>query len=519
MSRKRTLVSSMKQLSSVSSTRSLWAPSSCFLTGSMTTRNHVFSHHQHQQHPVSQQQRDYSLLQQNHCRVRLYQERQRNVTGLKDRNSKSYSFSTASATEEEILDGSYSGSGYADIITEYGEYPNNVTLPYTSNLALVKPETQERWPVYRVMESSGLIRPTAVDPNLDEEMVVKMYKTMLRLQTLDLIFYNAQRQGRISFYMTNSGEEAIHIGSSAAIDKDDTIFAQYREAGVLMWRGFTLSQFADQCFSNEGDLGKGRQMPVHYGTNELNFQTISSPLATQLPQAAGAAYAMKMEALQNPDKKKKAVICYVGEGAASEGDAHAAMNMSATLEVPVVFFVRNNGYAISTGVVDQYRGDGIISRAPGYGMAAIRCDGNDIWAVYNATKAAREMAVRESRPVMVEAMTYRIGHHSTSDDSTRYRGVDEIKSWQTETHDPVIRLRKYMERKGWWSKDEEVNYRDEQRFKVLQALETAERKNKPSLSELFTDVYAEKPHHLQKQEKELLEHIEKYPDYYKSGGH
>ena len=174
MSRKRTLVvSSMKQLSSVSSTRShssLWAaPSSYFLTGfMMTTKNHVFSHHHHQhqqhhqrQHPVSQQQRDYSLLQQNHCRIRLYQERQRrqgqgNVTGLKDRNSKSYSFSTASATEEEILE-----SGYADIITEYGEYPNNVTLPYTSNLNLDKPETHERWPVYRVMESSGLIRPTA----------------------------------------------------------------------------------------------------------------------------------------------------------------------------------------------------------------------------------------------------------------------------------------------------------------------------------------------------------------------
>lgn len=126
------------------------------------------------------------------------------------------------------------------------------------------------------------------------------------------------------------------------------MLAQYREAGVLMWRGFSLSQFADQCFSNAGDLGKGRQMPVHYGTAALHFQTISSPLATQIPQAVGAAYGLKLEdrAKGTPPEGRRCAVCYFGEGAASEGDFHAALNFAATLEAPVLFFCRNNGFAI-----------------------------------------------------------------------------------------------------------------------------------------------------------------------------
>jgi 2-oxoisovalerate dehydrogenase E1 component alpha subunit len=219
------------------------------------------------------------------------------------------------------------------------------------------------------------------------------------------------------------------------------VFAQYREMGVLMYRGFTLQQLADQCFSNESDNGKGRQMPVHYGSKELNYQTVSSPLTTQLPQAVGAAYAMKLS------KKPTISMCYFGEGAASEGDFHAALNFSATLEAPIVFFCRNNGYAISTPVKDQFRGDGIVSRAAGYGMHAIRVDGNDLFAVHQAVSAARELALKKNCPVLIEAMTYRGGHHSTSDDSTRYRDASEIKYWQ-DHFDPLVRFRAYIESKG-----------------------------------------------------------------------
>lgn len=201
------------------------------------------------------------------------------------------------------------------------------------------------------MNREGIIEDPSQDPNLGKEIVEKMFRNMISLNTMDKILYESQRQGRISFYMTNFGEEASHIGSAAALENKDLIYAQYREAGVLVWRGFSIEQFIDQCYGNSGDIGKGKQMPAHYGSKDLNFVTISSPLglldtsknilfltiglfsATQMPQAVGAAYAFKRQ--PNNDR---CVVCFFGEGAASEGDAHAAFNFAATLECPVILF-------------------------------------------------------------------------------------------------------------------------------------------------------------------------------------
>jgi 2-oxoisovalerate dehydrogenase E1 component alpha subunit len=288
-----------------------------------------------------------------------------------------------------------------------------------------------------------------------------------------------------------------------------------------LWRGFSVQEAADQCFSNAADKGKGRQMPVHYGSRQLHYQTISSPLATQLPQAVGAAYAYKRRqgAFVNADQAQQNLpICFFGEGAASEGDFHAALNFAATLETPIVFFCRNNGYAISTPTSDQYRGDGIAARAAGYGMLVLRVDGNDLLAVRKAVAEARKAALEKSRPVLIEAMTYRQGHHSTSDDSTRYRSVTEIKRWQ-ELYDPIARFRKYMEANGWWSEDQERVLRDRERMAVLQAMETAEKREKPPLHEMFEDVYHSKPEHIIRQEQELHAHVEKYPDHYLNSSH
>jgi 2-oxoisovalerate dehydrogenase E1 component alpha subunit len=276
---------------------------------------------------------------------------------------------------------------------------------------------------FRVMDERAEFRKPDYVVKHDDDTLKRMYRTMVQLNEMDKILYDAQRQGRISFYMTSYGEEATHIGSASALEADDVIFGQYREAGVLMWRGFTLDEFAHQCFSSGHDVGKGRQMPVHYGSRRLNFQTISSPLGTQLPQAAGAAYALKRAG------RKNIVMCYFGEGAASEGDFHVALNMAGTLSCPVVFFCRNNGYAISTPVREQYKGDGIAARGIAYGLPTIRVDGNDLLAVHDATALARERALKDNTPVVIEAMTYRGGHHSTSDDSTRYRGAEEIQYW------------------------------------------------------------------------------------------
>ncbi|KAL0138178.1 thiamine diphosphate-binding protein [Mucor lusitanicus] len=359
---------------------------------------------------------------------------------------------------------------------------------------------------YRVMDHTGTVLNADHDPNLPKEEVLKCYKDMLLLHTMDGILYDAQRQGRISFYMTHYGEEAM-IGSAAALSPEDIVFGQYREAFMLVYRGFTLDEFVNQCFSNELDYGKGRQMPIHYGSKKLNFQTISSPLGTQIPQASGAAYALKMSGAN------ACSLCFFGEGAASEGDFHAGLNMAATLKSPVIFFCRNNGFAISTPSTEQYKGDGIASRGIGYGIDTIRVDGNDIWAIYNATKAAREMAIKEQKPVLIEAMTYRIGHHSTSDDSTKYRDRKEVEE-RAQFDNPVTRLRRYLENKNWWSQEEEDAYRKKVRKDIMTSFTAAEKRKKPAVKHLFTDVYDELPPNLVKQQQELNELIKKYPEYY-----
>ncbi|KAK5580355.1 hypothetical protein RB653_000371 [Dictyostelium firmibasis] len=377
---------------------------------------------------------------------------------------------------------------------------------YTNNLEVQ--ELKHYIPCYTIMNQEGVVSKPEQDPNFTKEEVIKMYTTMLTLNVMDSILYDVQRQGRISFYMTSFGEEAIHIGSAAALEMSDTIFAQYRETGVFMWRGFTINDIINQCCTNEHDLGKGRQMPMHFGSRKINLQTISSPLTTQLPQAVGSSYAQKLAGENN------CTIVYFGEGAASEGDFHAAMNFAAALSTPTIFFCRNNKWAISTPSKEQYKGDGIAGRGPnGYGMKTIRVDGNDIWAVYNVTKLARKIAVEEQRPVLIEAMTYRVGHHSTSDDSSRYRTVEEINAWK-EGKNPISRLRNYMNHKGWWSDAQEKETIASARTSVRESLVNAEKQYKPSINEIFTDVYDKPTPALIEQQKELIEHLKLYPDEY-----
>ncbi|KAI9190320.1 hypothetical protein H9P43_001754 [Blastocladiella emersonii ATCC 22665] len=399
----------------------------------------------------------------------------------------------------------------APAATEDGpRFPGALNSKYTNALAFIHQDGV--LPTYRVLSKDGAVLDPAQDPNVSKDWALKVYRDMLTLNAMDLILYEAQRQGRVSFYMTNYGEEATHMGSAAALSPADVVFGQYREAGVLLYRGFTIDEFMNQCYSNAKDYGKGRQMPVHYGSSKLNFQTISSPLGTQLPQAVGAAYAMKR------DKKDTIAICYFGEGAASEGDFHAALNMATTLKSPVVFFCRNNGFAISTPSSDQYSGDGIAARGVGYGMATLRVDGNDVFAVYNATKAARDYALRENMPVLIEAMTYRIGHHSTSDDSSAYRSKNEVEDWKTRDN-PVVRFRKYMESRGWWTQADEDSFKKSVRKQILESFAKAETVEKPPLSELFTDVFDEPTPILRKQEAELHELIKLHPDHYSTKGY
>jgi len=371
------------------------------------------------------------------------------------------------------------------------------------------PGDYEPMKTYRVTDRHGKVLEDADEPNFTEEQLVGMYKHMVTLNIMDGVLYDVQRQGRISFYMTSYGEEATHIGSAAALKPIDTVYGQYREPGVLLWRGFGLDNAMNQCYSNHLDLGKGRQMPVHYGSKELNFQTISSPLATQIPQAAGFAYARRYLAKQEDE----VTVCYFGEGAASEGDFHAALNFASTLNAPVLFFCRNNGFAISTPAKEQFRGDGIASRARGYGMDAIRFDGNDIFAVFNATKRAREISVTEGRPVLLEAMTYRVGHHSTSDDSSRYREVEEVQYWQ-KYDNPILRVNRYMQERGWWSDEQDAELVKLKRKEVIAAMRKAESQKKPPIKDMFEDVYDVVPPHLLEQQQEINAHVQARAKHY-----
>ncbi|GFY96540.1 thiamin diphosphate-binding fold (THDP-binding) superfamily protein [Actinidia rufa] len=369
------------------------------------------------------------------------------------------------------------------------------SVTFTSDLEFISEYPEKKVHCYRVLDDNGYPITSTRLPQVSNEITMKMYRDMVTLQIMDAIFYEAQRQGRICFYATTTGEEAVNIAPAAALTPHDVILPQYREPGVLLWRGFTLQEFANQLFANKEDYGKGRQMHVHYGSNKLNCFTMSAPIATQLPQAVGAAYSLKME------KKDACAVTFLwGWRQHSYGNPNS-FSYAATMGGPSVPHYRSS--------------DGIAVKGQAYGIRSTQVDGNDPLAVYTAVRAAREMAIVEQRPILIEALTYRVGHHSTSDDSTKYRPADEIEFWRNERN-PVARFRKWIERNGWWSEKEDSQFRIEVRQQVMQAIQAAERIEKPPLSEMFTDVYDQTPSNLQEQEEMIREAIKRHPKDYPS---
>jgi len=394
-------------------------------------------------------------------------------------------------------------------------FPGAVNSQFTTKLNFNRATEDDAMPTYRVLDQDGVVvDKQAKSPDISDEEAIRLYKDMVTVSVMDVIMFDAQRQGRVSFYMVSAGEEGIAVGSASALSPDDPIFAQYRETGIFQHRGFTMDDFMAQLFATVNDPGKGRNMPVHYGSTKYRIHTISSPLATQIPQASGAAYAVRTQDRLNPTDKPRVVACYFGEGAASEGDFHAGLNIAATRSCPIIFICRNNGYAISTPTLEQYRGDGIASRGVGYGIDTIRVDGNDILAVREATKRAREIALSDGgKPVLIEAMSYRVSHHSTSDDSFAYRAKVEVEDWKRRDN-PITRLRKWMEGKGIWDEAKEKELRSDARKSVLDAYRKAEKEKRPPLSSMMEDVYEELTDEQREQSAKLAEIIEKYPNEY-----
>ncbi len=344
------------------------------------------------------------------------------------------------------------------------------------------------------LDVEGKLAP-ACRHDIPDADLVKGYQTMVITRLVDDRMVTLQRQGIISFAMSALGEEACAVASAAALEGQDWMYPQYRESGIMFWRGFTIQQYVHHMFGNAQDLSLGRQMPNHFGARAINVVTVSSPIGTKIPHAAGCAYAMKLQG------EKSVAICYFGEGATSEGDFHAGLNFAAVRKAPAIFFCRNNGYAISTPCSRQFASDGIAPKGIGYGMPAYRVDGNDFFAVHAAVSRARGHCLEGKGPVLIEAMTYRRGAHSTSDDPSVYRKDAEVQAWEKKC--PVLRLSRYLTAKGLWDAQKEQALIDKTNQEITQAIELAKASPQAPLQGIVENVYFDVPQSLKDEFAEL----------------
>ncbi len=281
------------------------------------------------------------------------------------------------------------------------------------------------------------------NPRLDPETLRQMLRHMITVRIFDDRMYRAQRQGKTSFYMKCTGEEAIAIPATFALDREDIHFPTYRQQGILVARGYPLVKMMNQIYSNPGDHMKGRQLPIMYSDKAHGFFSISGNLGTQFPQAVGWAMASAIKG------DSRIAMGWIGDGATAEGDFHSAMTFAAVYQAPVILAIVNNQWAISSfsGIAGAERAT-FAQRAVGYGMASLRVDGNDALAVYAATKWAAERARSNAGPVLIEFFTYRAEGHSTSDDPSGYRPKTEAQAWPL--GDPIERLKAHLIALGEW---------------------------------------------------------------------
>ncbi|MBA3238723.1 MAG: thiamine pyrophosphate-dependent dehydrogenase E1 component subunit alpha [Parachlamydiaceae bacterium] len=334
---------------------------------------------------------------------------------------------------------------------------------------------------------------SACKHEISPETLLLGYRKMAFTRHIDERMITLQRQGVISFAMSSLGEEACAIASAAALKLQDWMYPQYREAGIFFWRGGTAKQFIHQMFCDALDPFHGRQMPNHFGARELNIVQVSSPIGTKIPHAAGCGYAMKLL------KEEAVAICYIGEGATSEGDFHVGVNFAAVRKAPVIFFCRNNGYAISTPCREQFASDGIAPKGIGYGIETYKVDGNDFFALHEVVSQARAGCLQGKGPYLIEAMTYRMGAHSTSDDPSLYRSDEEVKGWQVK--DPLLRLKLYLEKQGLWDSDKEKQMWKEISLEVDEAIAEAKATPPPSFHSMIDEVYFAVPASLERDYK------------------
>jgi 2-oxoisovalerate dehydrogenase E1 component alpha subunit len=365
---------------------------------------------------------------------------------------------------------------------------------------------EETWPL-----CTGLVRvldddAKAVgpwDPRLDAGTLRRMLRDMVVVRIFDDRMYRAQRQGKTSFYMKSTGEEAVAVAAAYALDRDDMTFPTYRQQGLLVARGYPLIEMMCQIYSNRGDKLKGRQLPIMYSDRAKGFFSISGNLATQYPQAVGWAMASAIRG------DSRIAAGWIGDGATAEGDFHNAVTFAGVYRAPVILNVVNNQWAISSfagiagGELTTF-----AARAIGYGIAGLRVDGNDALAVHAATRWAADRARANLGPTLIELFTYRVEGHSTSDDPTAYRPKEAGAAWPL--GDPIARLKAHLIGLGEWDEDRHKALEEEIAAEVRQAQKEAESKGTlgnghyDEVATLFEDVFADLPWHLAEQRDAAL---------------
>jgi 2-oxoisovalerate dehydrogenase E1 component alpha subunit len=345
------------------------------------------------------------------------------------------------------------------------------------------------------------------DPKLDPDTLRRLLRDMLLVRVFDDRMYRAQRQGKTSFYMKSTGEEAVAVAGTHALDRDDMTFPTYRQQGILIARDYPLVTMMCQVYSNKGDPLKGRQLPIMYASKAHGFFTISGNLATQYPQAVGWAMGSAIAG------DSRIASAYIGDGSTAEGDFHAACTFAGVYRAPVILNVVNNQWAISTfsGIAGAELTT-FAARAVGYGIAGLRVDGNDALAVYAATRWAADRARANLGPTLIEHFTYRVEGHSTSDDPSVYRPQNAGAKWPL--GDPIERLKRHLVALGEWDDARHEALAAELDAEVRAAQKEAERQGTlqsdpfQDIPSMFEEVFAELPWHLREQQAQAVAEAE-----------
>lgn len=345
---------------------------------------------------------------------------------------------------------------------------------------------KEQFPTFQILNEEGKVVNEDAMPDLSDEELKELMYRMVYTRILDQRSIALNRQGRLGFYAPTAGQEASQLGTQFALEKEDFILPGYRDVPQLIWHGLPLYQ----AFLFSRGHFHGNQMPE--GVNALSPQII---IGAQYIQAAGVAMGLKKR------NKDAVAITYTGDGGTSQGDFYEGINMAGAYNLPAIFVVQNNRFAISVPVEKQTAAETLAQKAVAAGIEGIQVDGMDVLAVYAATKQARERALKGEGPTLIETLTYRYGPHTMAgDDPTRYRTEEMDSEW--EKKDPLVRFRKFLEAKGLWSEEEENEVIEKAKEEIKEAIKKTDAQPKMKVTELINNMYEELPAHLQEQLEE-----------------